>query len=271
MTRKRAWELVALLLSILVLGCLGVGGSMFYPRFASTAELRKQLEEDPWFPSEQWYLERLDQGADPNVRTGSGRTLLLVGAQKRSTALVERALAAGQDPNATARDGTSPLVAAICGSRDPDYLSDEPPALHAVIRLLIAAGAAVDAVPRQPGDNPLIHAAGCDQPGVIRILHEAGAQLNEQSASGTPLMTAAAWGNVRAATTLLQLGADPQVRDGLGSTALNHAIDGHKRWMAALHADGVPSADEESNRRYETVKRLLTDAGCRPGSQASSD
>ncbi|MEM7051202.1 MAG: ankyrin repeat domain-containing protein [Acidobacteriota bacterium] len=162
-------------------------------------------------------------------------------------------LAAGADPEATDRAGSTPLLAAVVQQanvrasedvrsrvqalleagcrlevRDRD---DNTPLLRAVklpvpeaLDLLIAAGADV-----QAGDffsGSALHAAAAgDHAWAIRALAGGGAAIDSQEIENrlTPLALAAVLGRVRAVRALLAHGADPTIPDQQGKTAMDHA------------------------------------------------
>lgn len=64
---------------------------------------------------------------------------------------------------------------------------------------------------------------------MVRFLLSAGAEVNDHDLEGqTPLMAAAAFGDVELVTLLIQKGADREAVDLAGRTAWNHAArNGH--------------------------------------------
>jgi ankyrin repeat protein len=108
--------------------------------------------------------------------------------------------------------------------RDPDLVSSFSPdgftPLHLaaffghaeIAHLLVAAGADVEAVARNPMRvQPLHSAAATSQLEIARLLIEAGADVNEQQEHGfTPLHAAAQNGDFELALLLVEHGADPE-------------------------------------------------------------
>jgi len=104
-------------------------------------------------------------GADVNAGPGSGLTPLFVAAE-RQVELLSWLLEHRANPNATTRDGRTPLmIAALRGDA-------------AQVRTLLEWGADVNA--KSSRGTPLIYAAGSDRarPETIRLLLEYGADLN---------------------------------------------------------------------------------------------
>jgi ankyrin repeat protein len=94
-----------------------------------------------------------------------------------------------------------------------------------VVRVLIAAGAPAK-LTESSGINLLHWAAIANRPAVIPALVEAGVSINAQDESGfTPLMYAATidFGDTKSLNALLKAGADPNIRNGEGRTALEQA------------------------------------------------
>lgn len=94
-----------------------------------------------------------------------------------------------------------------------------------VVRTLLAAGAPAG-MTESTGINLIHWAVITDHPEVIPALVEAGVPLNAADESGyTPLMYAATidFGHAEAVKTLLRAGADRNIRNGEGRTALEQA------------------------------------------------
>lgn len=75
------------------------------------------------------------------------------------------------------------------------------------------------------GDRAIHHAAFGDEPEAIRLLAQAGADLNARNARRqTPLHIAVYKGHVNSVQRLLQLGCHPSLQDCEGDTPLHDAI-----------------------------------------------
>jgi len=116
-------------------------------------------------------------------------------------------------------------------------------ASEAVMRVLVEAGANVNA--SNPDGVTALHIASFDA-GKTRLLIEAGANVNAATKSGeTPLLVASARsGNVQAVTLLLSKGANASAKTITGLTALGGAaIFGDPALMRLLMANGAKPAD----------------------------
>jgi len=114
-------------------------------------------------------VERLLQaGADPDGARIDGRTPLMVGA--RSPDVVRELLSAGADPNLAMPSGWTPLMAAARSSA-------------ASVRLLLEAGAEVDAALHSSAERALHQAARRGRADVLELLIDAGADVSAQTVS----------------------------------------------------------------------------------------
>ena len=134
--------------------------------------------------------------------------------------------------NAFAKDGFFPLGLAAFFKR--------PEAVKALVEL----GADVRLASRPAGFTPL-HSAVADDEGVavneiVRVLLDAGADPNAQSASGgTPVHTAAFTGNIAVLEMLLAAGGDATIADKKDKTPLDIAREQKQAGAAALLEHGV--------------------------------
>ncbi len=93
-----------------------------------------------------------------------------------------------------------------------------------VIKLLLQAGADVNAPHEKVQATPLQYAASAGRLDAVRVLLAANAKVNAVDNQGrTPLMWAASKGQVAAIQELLQHGADPNLQAQNGWTALKFA------------------------------------------------
>ena len=125
-------------------------------------------------------------------------------AMRRDSAKVRALLKQGADVNAAQGDGMTALHwAAAAGDAD-------------VARMLVYAGARVDAATRNGNYTPLHLAAKAGRPSTVRVLVDAGADVNVATTSGgaRPLHLAAAQGNAESVQQLLQHGAQVDAKDG---------------------------------------------------------
>ncbi len=193
----------------------------------------------------------LQAGANPNAAQWTGETPLMTCARTGSVDAVKLLLAHGADANAETRRGQTALMWAVAQKR-PE-----------IARALVEHGADVNSrsrrlegftpaqyftygvhehVPGEPdkfdvgdvhpdpaasqgGVTPLMFAARVGDLDSARILLATGANLNDAApAYGNALVVASVNGHEALATFLLDKGADTNVADGYGFTALHYAL-----------------------------------------------
>ncbi|MEA2900806.1 MAG: uncharacterized protein QOH36_693 [Actinomycetota bacterium] len=146
---------------------------------------------------------------------------------------------------------------------------------------LLRKGAAPNSV-GDGGSTPVYVAALREDPAVVRLLLEAGADPNRESTGdgeGTPLCAAASWGKSEVIHELLAHGADPNQREsGVGGSAgyspLLWASRGghHETARMLLEVGADPNADAEGDTPLcfavehgsVAVVRVLLDHGADP-------
>jgi hypothetical protein len=167
----------------------------------------------------------LAAGMDPNAQgIGNSRPIHFVFFAKYPEVL-QLLLTAGADPNARLEDNNTPLHFSVRHG-NPEFT-----------RALLAAGADPNAL----GENniPVIHeAVNQMNPTHISLLAAAGADLNVKWGGGTPVMAALEIGRWEPARLLIDSGANLDIKDDLGQTALD---------MACRFLDGLPV--DEGNRK----------------------
>jgi uncharacterized protein len=197
--------------------------------------------------------------AAARLRDDAGVSLLLLAAYHRHAELVEllRPLAGPLDVFEAASVGDLPRLRGLLDA-DPALASAFAPDGfyplglaaffgHAeAVRLLLASGADVGAVARNPQRVQAIHAAAAARRAdIVADLLEHGADPDAvQQAGLTPLMAAARHGDEDMAGRLLGAGADPGRTDDRGRSARDHArAAGHGHLDALLAVqDGTPQA-----------------------------
>ncbi len=165
---------------------------------------------------------------------------LLQAAKAGDIARVRELIAAGEDVNRSAGDGSTPLVWAV-------YNFDGEMA-----RVLTGAGADVDRA-NNYGVTPLLQASRTGDANMIGILLDAGADPSLTHPEGeTPLMAASRSGNLPAVDLLLSKGADVNAADAFQhQTALMWAAaEGHGEVVDVLLAAG---ADPDIRARMNTL------------------
>ena len=181
-------------------------------------------------------LRLLEAGANPDSRLHAGETALMRCAYTGDAEAVEALLARGAEIDAAEPSRGQTALMWAAASRQP-----------AVTRVLLERGASIDArtqVVRQlrgtgllsttspagatefdaGGFTPLLFAARHGDAGSVRLLLDAGADVDETAADGnSALVIAAMSGHARLAELLLAHGADPNASGG-GYTALHAAV-----------------------------------------------
>jgi ankyrin repeat protein len=171
----------------------------------------------------------LRAGAHADVSNRYSVTPIALAAANGNAAILDLLIDAGADPNATPPAGEPVLMTATrAGS-------------VAAVKCLIGRGADVNARERWQGETALMWAAAANHADVVRVLIEQGAQLDARSSMAdfvrrqtglvvlprghwTAVMYAARQGAVDAARTLAGAGANLDLFDPDGTTALVLAI-----------------------------------------------
>jgi ankyrin repeat protein len=187
----------------------------------------------------------LRAGARPDVSNRYGVTPLALAAANGNAAILSLLIAAGADPNApSAQHEPVLMTAARSGSVD-------------AVRCLLDHGANVNAREPWQGETALMWAAGGNHAAIAQLLIRHGADVDAQSPTPefprpqagltvlprgrwTPLMYAARQGAVEATRTLAEAGANLDLADPDGTTALVLAIiNVHYDTAAALIEAGA--------------------------------
>jgi ankyrin repeat protein len=206
----------------------------------------------------------LKAGADPNARSSEGETALMTAARTGSVESVKALVEHGADVNATEQWlGQTALMWAVAENHP------------AVVELLIAHGADVNArstvreekvknkwftanvvsAPPKGGLTPLLYAARQNSLEAARMLVKAGADLNMTDPDGTSaLVIAIVNAHYDLPIYLMEHGADPNIADKFGRTALYAAVDMHTLEKSATRPD--PKESDKSTS-LDVVKAAL--------------
>lgn len=158
--------------------------------------------------------DALALGASANATDFTGRPVLGLAARTGNIAIVERLLDAGAEADAEDEIGFTALMEA---ARDGK---------HDIVKLLLSRG--VDANHRSRESALFLtpmHMAGLSGSAqMVQLLADAGAALDPKGREdGTPLMWALGEGKLEASYRLLELGADPTIKNSYGFSALDFA------------------------------------------------
>jgi ankyrin repeat protein len=192
----------------------------------------------------------LAAGANANAANRYGVTPLTLAASSGNAALAETLLKAGADTKVTVGEGETILMTAARAGN------------VGTIKALVAHGADVNAAEQWQGQTALVYAATQNHADAVKVLVELGANVNVRSkrlvfpdfvfktagmiyavqpvGEWTPLMYAARDGAVAAVRALADGGADMNLVDPEGTTALTLAIvNGHFDTAVALLEKGA--------------------------------
>ena len=198
--------------------------------------------------SDAMMIEKLlKAGADPNARSAEGETALMTAARTGSVESVKALLDHGADVNAREQWlGQTALMWAVAENHP------------AIVELLIAHGADVNArstireekvknkwftanvvsAPPKGGLTPLLYAARQNSLEAAQMLVKAGADLNRTDPDGTSaLVMAIVNAHYDLPIYLMEHGADPNIADKFGRTALYAAVDMHTLEKSATRPD----------------------------------
>jgi quinoprotein dehydrogenase-associated probable ABC transporter substrate-binding protein len=165
----------------------------------------------------------LTHGAHANSQDGDGYTPLISAIRSGFVGVATYLAEHGADANLTDRSGWTPLMWATWG--------DNP----VLLNMLLGHRAKLDATDRE-GLTPLGIAAQNGKAKATRVLLDAGAEVNAPVAKGgyTPLMLASISGSSEVAAALIEHGAKVNVANPGGVTALMIAAAGNRSTIAGL-------------------------------------
>lgn len=185
----------------------------------------------------------IKNGASVDAKNEDGQTPLMLAAQHSNVPAVQILLQHGARASSPNDAGLTALHFAV----------------HApeVMQLLLAQKSLID--PRAAGRTPLSYAAEKGTPEVVKMLLDAGAQVNLCDESGkTPLFYAQ---NIEIMQRLLSAGADLAVKDNQGNTVLAQAVHNRETdnisFLAQHGAGGNELVAAVDDCNLELVQALL--------------
>jgi ankyrin repeat protein len=171
-------------------------------------------------------------GANVNVRNNYGVSPLALASKQVNPHILDQLMKAGADPN-----------------DEINYINaNETPLMHAAragnvegVRLLLVAGAKVNAREGWNGQSAIQWAAAEGHSAVVEALIEGGADIRQRSNAGTtPFMFAVRKGDMRSVKALLAAGADVnEKRVDLATPLLVAIINGHEDLVDLLLEKGA--------------------------------
>lgn len=233
--------------AVQILKCLiACGADVNYVRHLSEHETTTPLFQAARHKNAEFVRVLLKAGADPNLSSGSGNEAPLIRAVKESTPeIVAMLLAAGANPNAQDEDGNTAyhfakrkpelLRMLYAAGANPAILNKEgrPALLSFVISRdgnrqmfenMLQAGSDINLTDAE--GNTLLHLSETRRDIGLSIEDALtyGANINAQNHQGqTPLMLACRHDKNADFITLLEHGADVNIKDKSGKTALDYA------------------------------------------------
>ena len=135
-----------------------------------------------------------------------------------------------------------------------------------IVKLLIDAGANVNAGAKTGLGPPLNRASGLGDADSISALIKAGAKVNNKTSDGiTALMLAAEHGNSEAVKILLAAGADALAKDNSGHDALHYADYGLQQSTSdEIHPSPFSDRTPDYKNKFRIIEDLLLAAGATP-------
>jgi ankyrin repeat protein len=209
--------------ALLIAGCAGVGGS--HRGGVDVDSMLNAISQD----DVSYVQSAVSRGLDVNQRIeapgySAGAPMVALAARAASIQTLRFLISAGADVNARTPVNETPLMLAAYFREEGNSSVDRH---DRAVRILIDAGAHLEN--EAHSYTPLAYAAYNDRQRAMQYLIERGARLDADAVNGityinTPLMMASIQGHREAVRTLLRAGADPLVRLRGGSTARELAV-----------------------------------------------
>jgi len=217
----------------------------------------------------------LGHEADATFKMSHGENAVMAAARSGDAASIRLLLAAGADPNASeelhgetalmwaaAENHGDAIRALVAGGANPDQQA-KPLDLAPMDWVQIGM---VSTILPVGGWSPLMYAARENAQDAALALAEVGANLDLRDQDGTTALGFAIMNrHYDLAAALIEAGADPDVADRTGMTALYGAVD-----MAFFTSDiGRPNQPLLSRLTAQDVVRLALEKGANPNAQLS--
>jgi ankyrin repeat protein len=152
----------------------------------------------------------LEAGANPNAMDKDGKLVLRAAFTRGDENIVSELIRAGASVNRTDSSVNSLIVnAAFCGNPK-------------IIQLMLDAGADVNG-PGKDGTTALLVSTYKNYPEISSLLIQKGANVNARLDVGTPLLFAAAEGDIEIVKLLVEKGADVNAKDDKNNSPLSIA------------------------------------------------
>jgi len=208
---------------VLTAGCAGVGGN--HRGGVDVDSMLNAISQD----DVSYVQSAVSRGLDVNQRIeapgySAGAPMVALAARAASIQTLRFLISAGADVNARTPVNETPLMLAAYFREEGNSSVDR---YDRAVKILIDAGAHLEN--EAHSYTPLAYAAYNDRQRAMQYLIERGARLDADAVNGityinTPLMMASIQGHREAVRTLLRAGADPLVRLRGGSTARELAV-----------------------------------------------
>jgi uncharacterized protein len=167
----------------------------------------------------------LQRGFDPNTVNPAGMAGLMIAVREPSLK-VAQLLASWPKVKTEVRNENDESVLMLAALKG--YLP--------LVKQLVENNADVN----KPGWTPLHYAASGGHVSIVEFLLENSAYIDAESPNGsTPLMMAAMYGSPESVKVLIQAGADLNIKNQLGLTALDFAVRGNRQNAKELIETGL--------------------------------
>lgn len=192
------------------------------------------LMEASFFGESKMVKLLLEKGAEADLLNKDQKSALMVAAGRAYPEVVKLLLEGHAQVNLTGYGGSNALMSAL----QVVISKNDRPRLFDTIRLLLEAGADVN-IGRSDG-SPLMVAIGREFNEITKLLLEKGAKVNQPGKFGRcPLMDVVSIGNLELVRLLLDAGADTNLQDRGGKSCLMSACNAKPEVVRLLLEKGA--------------------------------